>query len=1208
MKNIRQLSAVVLLVVVSVVCGAQTLQIALTPGTISSYAGTGTSGAPTSGPATSSEIDQPLSVAVDSSGNLYISETDSYINLVTFSTGYISTIAGNGTSGYVADGVSAATAEVNVARGLAVDSNDDVFISDSGNNRVRIIYNGGTAAKAILSAEGVSSPTIGYIYTIAGNGNTTGGSASGTQGKSQNINSPRGLYIDTTGDLYITDQYYVRILYAGGANAKTLIAEETTYSSPSIGYMYTVGGSGSTTYNGENVKATSAGMNPTSVALDGSGNVYIGDQGTARVQKITLSGTNAGKISTIAGNGTAGGTGDGGAASSAEVNTVRGIAVDGGGNLYLADTLNNCIRKVDGSGKINTIAGTNSTTGGYIGDLGNATAAKVNQPYDVSLDSTGNLYIADMLNNRVRKVTISTASFSYASTALGSTSAGQNAIISNVGSSTLTLSGITIPAGFKQTASGGTDCSSTTSLNSSLSCNVQLSFSPAMVGSNSGTATVSSSGGSVNVALSGNGLVAATTTTLTASANPINPGQSVTLTATVGSPGIAPTGSVIFYNGGVYLATATISSGTASFTSNTVVAGSNSITAAYSGDTNNAPSTSSALVLVSNGGSSTTTGLVSSPTSATYGTAVTLTASVSTGGSNQPTGMVTFAGNGVSLGSATLTSGVATFSTVLPRGINSYVASYSGDIYNIPSTSSAISVTIVEPVAYLTGNNTAACPASGTLPAYCQQAYTGQSDTRSGVETVNYDPVAGNVSDEDVHGYLTDGSATKILANFMIGYCTSPSTLNTTTNVQNCDGNVLTGYTSNDSNTVAAQAQDLARRHIDGAVLTWSAGGSSEDATALKLQMYIDNSNLCSGSQCIVSYVNQLNETLQYPTASVWTANGLPQIPGCVYGQAPTNTDALYESCVLAELENDMCYLNAAHFGNKAYLKASGQPILQVFQYETQNAFPATGAPSWQDVWNNIEIWNSSLSTNCSAAIYKNLTYNVNNGTPLLVFVGQTGLSHPDTSGAFYWVEPDTGAPINQNIYNITSAAESSTTATLDYFFQQTTTTYSSLPQIWGGAFKGFNDIQSAWGNNRMIDQQCGMTWIESLTEGNKYYTGSALPYIEIATWNDYNEGTPIEMGINNCYTVSASVAGSMLTWSLNPAAGTTPNVATVSHLEIYDSPDGINFTLLTSQAAATSGSYSLSTLPSGSHQLYVYMVGKNSILNQISSNVAYSN
>jgi len=609
------------------------------------------------------------------------------------------------------------------------------------------------------------------------------------------------------------------------------------------------------------------------------------------------------------------------------------------------------------------------------------------------------------------------------------------------------------------------------------------------------------------------------------------------------------------------------------------------------------------VLLLSVSGAAQTLKLTATPTTGSFGQTVTLTATLT--GANQPTGIVNFRGNGVAIGRAHLINGIATLTTILPRGLNSYTASYRDDLQSKAIASSPVSVKIVVPLSALTGNNTSACPASGPLPVHCQQQFSGQTDTRSGVETVNFDPIAGNVSDEDPHSYLHKGYETKILANFMAAFCMTNPNLNKKTNTLNCHGNVLTGYQSNDKNTVAAQVLDLARRHIDGAMITWASGGSSDDQTALDFQSYIEK-NFCNGpNDCSMNYSIQLNEVLQWPFISVWTGK---RVPGCVAGHIPTNTDALFDSCVVSKLENDMCYLNAAHFGSKAFLKINGHPVIQVFTYESSKDLPNNGpGHSWQDVWNKIADWNNNIAANCSGATYGGFNYKANNGTPYLVFGGQGGFSHTDSSGGFYWVMPSKPAPDNQNLYNITAAAQSYPTVTLDYFYQKATSTYSSL-QNWGGAFKGFNEVQSGWGENRMIDEQCGMTWLQSLTESNKYYTDSALPYLQIETWNDYNEGHEIETGINNCYIVSASLKRGVLLWILNPMPGTKPNVATVSHIEIYDSPDGKNFTLLTSQAAATSGSYSLKTLPPGSHKLYVYMYGRNSILNQISNGVDYNN
>jgi hypothetical protein len=139
------------------------------------------------------------------------------------------------------------------------------------------------------------------------------------------------------------------------------------------------------------------------------------------------------------------------------------------------------------------------------------------------------------------------------------------------------------------------------------------------------------------------------------------------------------------------------------------------------------------------------------------------------------------------------------------------------------------------------------------------------------------------------------------------------------------------------------------------------------------------------------------------------------------------------------------------------------------------------------------------------------------------------------------------------------------------------------------------------------MDQQCGQTWIESLTESNSYYRTSALPYLEVATWNDYNEGTEIETGIDNCYAVSAGVSGATLNWALDTTKSAA-SLSTVSHIDIYDSADGQTLKLLTTQPAAQDGTWDLSALPSGTHILFVRMVGKNSILNQISAGIAYAN
>lgn len=487
-------------------------------------------------------------------------------------------------------------------------------------------------------------------------------------------------------------------------------------------------------------------------------------------------------------------------------------------------------------------------------------------------------------------------------------------------------------------------------------------------------------------------------------------------------------------------------------------------------------------------------------------------------------------------------------------------------------------------LASLTANNTAACPASGTLPAQCQAFFAGQTDTHPGVATPQFDQPAGNVSTDDLHAYITNGANTKIFANFMLGYCVQAGNAY-------CDNNVSTGYVSNNANTVAAQAEDLIRRHIDGAIMTWEGAGSSEDAATLKFQAYVD-ANHCSGAQqCAPMYLIMLDgPSLAYNLKSTG-------IPGTSGAGCSSQTGMAYENCVVAHIRNDMCYMNGEHWGNEAYLRVAGRPVLQVFPDE--GTIPSSGpAPSWADVWAQIADWNNNLPQNCAVA-----PYNASNGVPLIVFENNGGFTHPDSSGSFFWVHPQGTDPASdQFVLNIGPASSG---GTLDNFLA--VAQQHPDAQTWGSGFKGFNSFLSMWGADRIMDQQCGQTWLSSLTQSNQNFGNQTLPYLQIATWNDYNEGTEIESGIDNCYSVAAAVSGETLSWSLNTSSDYA-SLTTVARMEIYDSLDGQAALLLTTQAAAASGTYSLSGLPTGSHTLFVRMVGKNSILNRISPGVSYSN
>jgi len=334
----------------------------VTPGgIITTVAGNGTSGySGDGGAATSAELYDPEGVAVDASGNLYIADSqNSRIRRVTPG-GIITTVAGNGTYGYSGDGGAATSAQLSFPYGVAVDSAGNLYVADAGCPCVREV-----------------TPS-GIITTVAGNG-TSGNSGDGVAATSAELSSPYGVAVDSTGNLYIADV---------GNNAIRKVS--------SGGIITTVAGNGTSGYSGDGAAAISAQLSvPYGVALDAAGNLYISDEGNSRIRKISTGGT----ITTVAGNGT---SGDGGPATGAQLWTPFDEALDAAGNLYISDSGNSRVRKVTPGGIVSTVAG--NGTFGYSGDGSAAISAQLSDPRELAFDGTGNLYVADAEGNSVRKI------------------------------------------------------------------------------------------------------------------------------------------------------------------------------------------------------------------------------------------------------------------------------------------------------------------------------------------------------------------------------------------------------------------------------------------------------------------------------------------------------------------------------------------------------------------------------------------------------------------------------------------------------------------------------------------------------------------------------------------------------------------------------------------------------------------------------------
>ena len=283
--------------------------------------------------------------------------------------GIITTIAGDSTIGYNGDTILATHAELQAPYSVALDGLGNYYIADGYNNRIRKVN------------------AAGIITTVAG---TSAGAynGDGIPAITAEIYRPAGITCDHFGNVYFADAFNNRIRKI----------DVTT------GIITTIAGTGVAGYNGDGITADTAQLNtPHVVVFDAVGNLYITDEGNSRIRKINTTGI----ITTIAGTGVAGYTGDNGPAINAEINFPYGIVVDDTGNIYFDDYMEDVVRKIDTLGIITTVAG--RSTPGPIGDNGPADSAKLLSPAGLAIDNSGNLYIADVDHNRIRKVVMTTS-------------------------------------------------------------------------------------------------------------------------------------------------------------------------------------------------------------------------------------------------------------------------------------------------------------------------------------------------------------------------------------------------------------------------------------------------------------------------------------------------------------------------------------------------------------------------------------------------------------------------------------------------------------------------------------------------------------------------------------------------------------------------------------------------------------------------------
>ncbi|ONI86529.1 hypothetical protein ALI144C_11575 [Actinosynnema sp. ALI-1.44] len=310
-------------------------------------------------------LDHPTGLALDTAGNLYVADSGHNRVQRLAQNGTATSFAGTGTSGAAGDGGQASAAQLNSPRGLAVTRSGDILIGDHDNSKVRRI-----TGKQIDS----------IVYPVAGTGEW-GFGGDGGPAMTAKFAGPNSIAFDPHGNLIVADMVNNRVRRIG-----------------TNGVITTIGGTGEEGYDGDNKPATQAKVAPDGVAVDRQGNIYVAEWRGSRIRKISTTGI----ITTVAGTGTYGFSGDGGPATSAMVASTD-LVVDPAGNIYLTSINHNRVRKIDTAGIITTVAGTGEK--GFGGDGGPATAAKLSAPREVALDKAGNLYISDEQNNRIRKVT-----------------------------------------------------------------------------------------------------------------------------------------------------------------------------------------------------------------------------------------------------------------------------------------------------------------------------------------------------------------------------------------------------------------------------------------------------------------------------------------------------------------------------------------------------------------------------------------------------------------------------------------------------------------------------------------------------------------------------------------------------------------------------------------------------------------------------------
>lgn len=546
-----QLLAAACLMLLSAVAPQGKLQaqavLVLQPGsTAATLAGSGKDARTTAGDARHVALGSPQAIAYDAAGNLYIADKRNQQITRVDTAGQLTILAGTGRQGFAGDGGPATAAEWNRPSGIAVDASGNVFVADTGNERVRRI-----------------SAVDGTVATVAGSGQP-GFSGDGGPAQAARFRSPSSLALDGTGALYIAD--------VGNHRVRRLNTDGT---------VVTVAGDGSQAQDGDDKAATATSLDmPSGLALLPDGRLLIADDAGRRVRVLQRDGTLAAY-----------------AAGASVLRRPAGLAVDADGSVYLADAAAQTVTQTSADGS-SPVTG-NGEQGSFI--AGAPLATPLDTPKALASRANGDVAVSDTHNHRVQRISLPVLSFG--SVPAGSQSQARIVTLQNGGGAALTVLAVELPGGFGQLNDGSTCSATPFILQAAQQCSIAINFAPVIQGAGDATARVRVLGGAPQaLLLSGTGTaggsLASSITSLRSDGSIAYAGSPIALTATVaGSLLASPIGNVIFLDGSTSIASSPLSAGSASLSTTVLSPGPHTLRAVYSGDAVYSSSTSPALAV-----------------------------------------------------------------------------------------------------------------------------------------------------------------------------------------------------------------------------------------------------------------------------------------------------------------------------------------------------------------------------------------------------------------------------------------------------------------------------------------------------------------------------------------------------------------------------------------------------------------------------------